>query len=120
MRRRPPRSTLFPYTTLFRSALAEQSAFARVRIDPAHADPRRCNPRAHKSLVAAQDRSLNKSRFDLCDGIDEANMGRHMDHAQLRRHQHHGNFWRMRESRQDLGMARKDVPSRVERLLVEG
>src|SRR3712207_7751363 len=30
MIRRPPRSTLFPYTTLFRSALAELSAMTRA------------------------------------------------------------------------------------------
>src|SRR5688572_32573066 len=30
MRRRPPRSTLFPYTTLFRSHLAASRAFAQV------------------------------------------------------------------------------------------
>src|SRR3712207_7674853 len=29
MIRRPPRSTLFPYTTLFRSSIAESSRFAR-------------------------------------------------------------------------------------------
>src|SRR2546429_6445863 len=32
MIRRPPRSTLFPYTTLFRSALASQHLFLRVSI----------------------------------------------------------------------------------------
>src|SRR3712207_8537936 len=31
MIRRPPRSTLFPYTTLFRSAAADQDARRRVR-----------------------------------------------------------------------------------------
>src|SRR5258708_11017287 len=31
MIRRPPRSTLFPYTTLFRSALRRQSAEGRAR-----------------------------------------------------------------------------------------
>src|SRR5260370_28406864 len=30
MIRRPPRSTLFPYTTLFRSALAESGNFSRA------------------------------------------------------------------------------------------
>src|SRR3712207_7334107 len=30
MIRRPPRSTLFPYTTLFRSALSEQNASTRI------------------------------------------------------------------------------------------
>src|SRR2546423_11879783 len=33
MIRRPPRSTLFPYTTLFRSAGSERSSEARARMD---------------------------------------------------------------------------------------
>src|SRR5256885_15729584 len=33
MIRRPPRSTLFPYTTLFRSSLRNESTIACVRID---------------------------------------------------------------------------------------
>src|SRR3712207_9499514 len=46
MIRRPPRSTLFPYTTLFRSHVAEERhepARARVLADVAHRDgePRR-------------------------------------------------------------------------------
>src|SRR5256885_10572030 len=38
MIRRPPRSTLFPYTTLFRSGLEEKQLFdvARTRTDGAH------------------------------------------------------------------------------------
>src|SRR3712207_9465852 len=38
MIRRPPRSTLFPYTTLFRSAPAEGAAERRLRVlrDPEH------------------------------------------------------------------------------------
>src|SRR5262245_64361377 len=34
MLRRPPRSTLFPYTTLFRSVAADQVIVRVVRIDP--------------------------------------------------------------------------------------
>src|SRR2546428_9400713 len=41
MIRRPPRSTLFPYTTLFRSRLAHQAAeaFVRDHVDPRHGRP---------------------------------------------------------------------------------
>ena len=53
MIRRPPRSTLFPYTTLFRSAIAEvyacddsQQAFVR-------------------DFVAAWDKVMNLDRFDI-------------------------------------------------------
>src|SRR3712207_7291899 len=34
MIRRPPRSTLFPYTTLFRSAVEEQRVVPPVRVEP--------------------------------------------------------------------------------------
>src|SRR3712207_9033342 len=40
MIRRPPRSTLFPYTTLFRSAYLERKGFKNTRVIPA-ANPRR-------------------------------------------------------------------------------
>src|SRR5437762_5646381 len=58
MRRRPPRSTLFPYTTLFRSAtLGRRPAFARVGSAP-------CRRRAYagggvprRRLLAAGSRS---------------------------------------------------------------
>src|SRR5256885_2042504 len=36
MIRRPPRSTLFPYTTLFRSNLKSESGHTRVTALPAH------------------------------------------------------------------------------------
>src|SRR5258708_21533297 len=40
MIRRPPRSTLFPYTTLFRSLEAGQApAFGRAGVDPERAQP---------------------------------------------------------------------------------
>src|SRR2546426_5359729 len=35
MIRRPPRSTLFPYTTLFRSPKRRAGSFARVPLEPA-------------------------------------------------------------------------------------
>src|SRR5256886_13046644 len=39
MIRRPPRSTLFPYTTLFRSNVAEPLRAPRPVVNPAHVDP---------------------------------------------------------------------------------
>src|SRR5256884_2520721 len=53
MIRRPPRSTLFPYTTLFRSLVALTPAGRRVieRIFPLHADAMR---RALAALPAPQ------------------------------------------------------------------
>src|SRR5437667_4009388 len=51
MIRRPPRSTLFPYTTLFRSRGAQslEDAFLGVRVD------------AREAIVEQQDRSVARS-----------------------------------------------------------
>src|SRR2546430_8293738 len=42
MIRRPPRSTLFPYTTLFRSEYARVAQRTELRVDPAAAENQRC------------------------------------------------------------------------------
>src|SRR3712207_8062163 len=84
MKRRPPRSTLFPYTTLFRSALARVAARARRverRLVPAaagdfgerlrHARPARARPprrRGPRRRRARQDRKstrLNSSHANI-------------------------------------------------------
>src|SRR3712207_8507729 len=49
MIRRPPRSTLFPYTTLFRSTLRSDDAHVDSRGDQA---PHRADPGAHDHLCA--------------------------------------------------------------------
>src|SRR5690349_22599213 len=38
MTRRPPRSTLFPYTTLFRSFVSDKAGFVDVQLDPSNPD----------------------------------------------------------------------------------
>src|SRR5438067_8090898 len=59
MMRRPPRSTLFPYTTLFRSARAAHlSADARRR-------RRAGDPLARAALRSEEHTSELQSRFDL-------------------------------------------------------
>src|SRR2546429_8059140 len=60
MIRRPPRSTLFPYTTLFRSLIVEEEAppIERVRNVVLHRGfagllcPRECSPNLGKCVVA--------------------------------------------------------------------
>src|SRR2546430_11922138 len=52
MIRRPPRSTLFPYTTLFRSCAAEQAGGLQERAD--QAGLRRRRDGAERGLTAAQ------------------------------------------------------------------
>src|SRR2546425_10191136 len=51
MIRRPPRSTLFPYTTLFRSALEARRV---VRVEHAHDGPSRLSERAHPPGMRAR------------------------------------------------------------------
>src|SRR5207249_10714759 len=62
MIRRPPRSTLFPYTTLFRSDLGEESgrarAGARISRQAAHRGP-------SAGLRSEEHTSELQSRFDL-------------------------------------------------------
>src|SRR5690349_22665520 len=48
MLRRPPRSTLFPYTTLFRSRVHRGEQINRGRDDEAERRPCEANPRAHR------------------------------------------------------------------------
>src|SRR5215203_6925629 len=51
MIRRPPRSTLFPYTTLFRSAAARCSSLCR---SGSRAQPVRCRSEAHTSELQSR------------------------------------------------------------------
>src|SRR3712207_9296511 len=56
MIRRPPRSTLFPYTTLFRSREPERphAAHAHRRLFPGRVDPERAQRREQERVVTAR------------------------------------------------------------------
>src|SRR5205085_4047539 len=54
MIRRPPRSTLFPYTTLFRSRLAQQLELEPARRDGARGRRRRVRSEEHTSELQSQ------------------------------------------------------------------
>src|SRR3712207_9025097 len=69
MIRRPPRSTLFPYTTLFRSALAEEelrreiARYEREGVTPLDFGPRiRCHPAKVKDRKSTR---LNSSHANI-------------------------------------------------------
>src|SRR3712207_7461083 len=79
MRRRPPRSTLFPYTTLFRSAVAEvdepvehllghlhprERAVVRLRVAQQHAERER-QVRDVRERAAEPDAQRREHREDL-------------------------------------------------------
>src|SRR3990172_13359303 len=65
MIRRPPRSTLFPYTTLFRSAKTEQAILAAI---PAHAG----KPSRLKLAVAAQYAEPFRRYLEQTPGVRQA------------------------------------------------
>src|SRR5258708_28001217 len=58
MIRRPPRSTLFPYTTLFRSETSRHVAQVRSAYDPG--DVRCCGERWYKSSRRREDRKSTR------------------------------------------------------------
>src|SRR5688572_31871644 len=68
MIRRPPRSTLFPYTTLFRSAPVEQARLARDESAGAHRENDRaglgCGPQGLQRLDRKSTR-LNSSHSQI-------------------------------------------------------
>src|SRR5688572_31786531 len=55
MIRRPPRSTLFPYTTLFRSPHAAAQIVRQSNLDPRHAAPPDQPRRDHLGVVDDQE-----------------------------------------------------------------
>src|SRR3712207_8781629 len=74
MIRRPPRSTLFPYTTLFRSLAAHH------RRDPLpHARPPRCAPDLH--LAEAGPRAGLPGAVPLPRLLEEGDRGRSEEHT---------------------------------------
>src|SRR2546422_7444484 len=60
MIRRPPRSTLFPYTTLFRSGFLAQGRALEYRLGPGALDLGAAAP-AHRDLVDRKSTRLNSS-----------------------------------------------------------
>src|SRR3712207_9152985 len=68
MRRRPPRSTLFPYTTLFRS-LGDAMGLP----DTVAAEICGITPAAHRQRLARARRTMRTIIADRCGLIDAAN-----------------------------------------------
>src|SRR6266540_5797842 len=70
MIRRPPRSTLFPYTTLFRSAHVDQPRVEVGKIQP-QLEPQQSLPRAkQKPLLMIPD--FGQCRFELLRAVIDA------------------------------------------------
>src|SRR5260221_13978352 len=70
MIRRPPRSTLFPYTTLFRSALTVK--LTKYNVDDVALGV--CKTGAEETGVTEGRTSLSEKKFELCQEIKFSNM----------------------------------------------
>src|SRR2546427_5655589 len=70
MIRRPPRSTLFPYTTLFRSSPRDRDAALRARLDAAHVESARGGlgqaPRRHRGRSEEHTSELQSQSNLVC------------------------------------------------------
>src|SRR2546430_8747964 len=65
MIRRPPRSTLFPYTTLFRSLLIEKCSFFTVSAAPVLVAPRDPEEIARTNTLDRKSTRLNSSHSQI-------------------------------------------------------
>src|SRR5690606_42024614 len=64
MMRRPPRSTLFPYTTLFRSGTGCRRRRFRARRDGGARDGGRCRGRRRRLVVAVRTEHVEQAQRD--------------------------------------------------------
>src|SRR5690606_41554223 len=84
MLRHPPRSTLFPYTTLFRSQLAQAPAVAPIQVYPDQVYPERTQglgqggqPMASLASAPVTERSMNEEQLKRLNEY----LIRHAEHA---------------------------------------
>src|SRR3712207_7695990 len=80
MIRRPPRSTLFPYTTLFRSGGAEDGALLQRDVEPGDGAGR---------AVAVDRRDLRRTPSRVVDDVGVAGAGRVGDRLGVERSEEH-------------------------------
>src|SRR5260370_3073906 len=85
MIRRPPRSTLFPYTTLFRSRQAQRAALRRHAAAVAEDKGEKAGATAG-GLAQAAAGEVAEQRHGPVAGPDEAGIGLEDDQADLRIH----------------------------------
>src|SRR5258707_6013755 len=87
MIRRPPRSTLFPYTTLFRSWMRDDAGIAKLagdRIDTGAARHHDSGPLAHDEAVAVPiPRSRGAPRLVVEIGRDRKSTRLNSSHANI-------------------------------------
>src|SRR2546430_15055199 len=88
MIRRPPRSTLFPYTTLFRSRLLRNRSRSKHRLAKKGLPTRRLDRRQERySTDRRRDPVESARHYDTRAGFIDATRGAHRTHA-LRSEEH--------------------------------
>ena len=89
-------------------------------IDAAHCNARTVDAGPQQHVAATRDGAKDKPRLDGADGLDQAHMRGDQDHPQARPGQHHRDFRRARQRRQQFSVAGKIMPASLQRFLVEG
>src|SRR3712207_8962400 len=82
MIRRPPRSTLFPYTTLFRSRLFEHDAFGAARLGRVRGEIAGLD-RVHPALVDHLGQDVAVARLRLVGIVDRKSTRLNSSHANI-------------------------------------
>src|SRR3712207_7695388 len=70
MIRRPPRSTLFPYTTLFRSATRRIPSGIRERVSRHRPEPRKTRQAGGPYILTRTQQPVDCNRDESCAGSD--------------------------------------------------
>src|SRR5699024_4828680 len=100
-------------------SISKQSAFAGMRIDGSNTDSRPRNTRTNESFMATHDGALHQSRFDLCNSVDQSDVGGHVDDSESGRGQHHRHFLGARKVSKKLRMSGELSSRSMQRLLVQ-
>src|SRR3712207_8211365 len=92
MIRRPPRSTLFPYTTLFRSAddVARERKVRRATDVEAHVELRDLHDRLLAGDAVADD--VDRADAELREALDQERLLDHKDRKSTRLNSSHANI----------------------------
>jgi hypothetical protein len=83
-------------------ATPEEPALAGVRIDAAYRDSRPLDTHPLEERMAARDRALHTRVVDQFHGIEQSDVRRHVDDAQVLGHQHHRDLGGVREVGEEL------------------
>jgi hypothetical protein len=90
-----------------------------MRVDSADRDPGARDSRGDQGVVTAPHRPVHQSGLDALHGVEDADVGGHVDDPQGGRGQHHRYLGCAGQVGQQFCVARVPVTRRVQRLLVQ-